>query len=132
MSDSLTQPLNKSIKESVDPSKTLDPSRTSVNHEEVLTESMTSVDQDTSGKLLKRYKVIWVTGAVCLVFGFILFLIMPLIIHSLVVKGAIQQAVLSKDNENFWAHFPGESNTVITRNYSFFNLINEEGMLLHG
>lgn len=59
-------------------------------------------------------------------------LALPAIIHSLIVKKAIEQSVLSPDNEKLWAHFPGETETIITRNYSFFNLINEEGFLLHG
>lgn len=100
MSDSLHQPLNKSIKESVDPSlpsHSLDPSRASVNPE-VLTESMLSVDIDTRKNLLKRYKIISGVGLCFLIFGLILFLVLPPLIHQQVVKGAIEQSVLSADN----------------------------------
>jgi hypothetical protein len=61
-----------------------------------------------------------------MIFGLLMFLLFPPLIQNQIVSQAIGQAILSPDNENFWAHFPGESKTVITRNYSFFNFTNEE------
>lgn len=31
-----------------------------------------------------------------------------------------------------WAHYPGSTETVITRNYTFFKFLNEQDYLLHG
>ena len=100
MSDSIHQPLNKSIKESLDPShhtNSLDPSRSTVN-EEVLTESMLTVDNEQSKKEIKKYKVLCGVGICFLILGLIMFLLLPPLIHSQVVQGAIDQAVLSEDN----------------------------------
>ena len=61
---------------------------------------------------------------------------MALFGHSMLLRlatnAAIDQAILTHENEGLWAKFPGESGTVITRNYSFFNITNAEDMLLHG
>lgn len=99
MADSLTQPLNRSIKDSVDPGSIhqgMDPSRTSVN-DEVLTESMLTVDHEENRKLMKKLKWITNIGFCCLIIGLLLFLALPLIIHSMAVNGAIEQAIISKD-----------------------------------
>lgn len=55
-----------------------------------------------------------------------MFIAFPPLIQSQIVQQSIDKAILSPDNENFWAHFPGDSKTIITRNYSFFNWTNEE------
>ena len=38
---------------------------------------------------------------------------------------------MKHENEGLWAHFPGDTNTTITRNFTFFKLINEEEFLIH-
>lgn len=68
---------------------------------------MLSVDHEQNMKTIKRYKIVCGVGACFLIVGLIMFLIFPPLIHSQVVQGAIDQAVLSEDNEDFWAHFPG-------------------------
>lgn len=93
---------------------------------------MLTVDQERTPKLIKRYTILTYVGACCTIFGLILFLIFPPFLHSQIVSGAIQQSILSEDNENLWAHFPGSTNTIITRNFSFFDLVNDEAVLLHG
>ena len=67
-----------------------------------------------------------------MILGLLMFLAFPPLIQSQIVQQAIDQAILSPDNEKFWAHFPGDSNTIITRNYSFFHLTNEENFFLYG
>ena len=59
---------------------------------------MLSVDVDDNKKLIKRYKVISRVGLCCLIIGLILFLAIPPIMQSLIVQGAIDQAILSPDN----------------------------------
>ena len=61
-----------------------------------------------------------------------MFLAFPPLIQSQIVQQAIDKAVLSPDNQNIWAHIPGDSKTIITRNYSFFNFTNEENFFLYG
>lgn len=39
---------------------------------------------------------------------------------------------MTSDNEGLWAHFPGDTDTIIVRNFTFFKLHNEEQFLLHG
>lgn len=38
---------------------------------------------------------------------------------------------MKHENEGLWAHFPGDTNTTITRNFTFFKLINEDEFLIH-
>lgn len=72
----------------------------------------------------KKYKIITGVGVCLMVLGLLMFLAFPPLIQGAIVQQAIDQAVLGPDNEKFWAHFPGDSGTIITRNYSFFNLTN--------
>ena len=65
-------------------------------------------------------------GICLLIVGLIFCLALPPFIHSQIIEEVTDQAVLSPDNENMWAHIPGETGTIITRNYSFFQLVNEE------
>ena len=60
-----------------------------------------------------------------LIIGLIFFLAFPSLLHYLATQSAIDQAVMGPDTEKYWAHFPGESGTIITRNFSFFNMTNE-------
>ena len=87
---------------------------------------MLTVDDEWMKKKRKKYKIIIGCGCLWLVIGLILFLALPSLIHSAIVNTAINSAILSKDTQKFWESFPGESGTVITRNYSFFNFTNEE------
>lgn len=38
---------------------------------------------------------------------------------------------MTPDNEQLWGHFPGKSESIILRNFTFFALQNEEDFLLH-
>jgi hypothetical protein len=53
------------------------------------------------------------------------------IIHALIKSAAIKQAILSPDNEGLWAHFPGDSQTDIYRNWTFFNITNADEMIFY-
>lgn len=44
--------------------------------------------------------------------------------HSLIKSNVIDTVVFTSENEGLWAHFPGDSETYITRNYTFFNFTN--------
>ena len=98
----------------------------------MLTESLVTNEDSTLAKKRKKYKIFVGIGCCCLVFGLFLALFAHTILLHLAINGAIDQAILTPDNEGLWAHFPGDSGTVITRNYSFFNLTNEYEMLLYG
>lgn len=87
---------------------------------------MLAVDEEEASKLIKRYKIATYASICCCVVGLIFFLIIPPVLHGQIISGAIEQAILSKDNEGLWAHFPGDTNTIITRNFSFFDLVNDE------
>ena len=49
----------------------------------------------------------------------------------MIVEQVIDQVIMKHENEGLWAHFPGDTNTTITRNFTFFKLINEEEFLIH-
>jgi hypothetical protein len=73
-----------------------------------------------------------VISLVCSLIGLVLIFAMPPLIQSVIVQQAKDQVIMSSANEGLWGHFPGDSNTIITRNYTFFDLINEEEFLLFG
>jgi hypothetical protein len=64
--------------------------------------------------------------------GVILAAAVPAIVHSLILSNINSQVILSQDNEDMWAHYPGTTGTIITRNYSFFKFVNEEEFLFNG
>ena len=82
---------------------------------------MLSVDDDWMKKKKRKFKIIIGCGCCWMLVGLLLFLLLPSLIHTAIVNTAINSAILSPDNQKFWESFPGESGTVITRNYSFFN-----------
>lgn len=70
---------------------------------------------------------------VCLfVVGLLAMLVLPGLIHGQIVTTVTEQATLTPDNEGMWAHIPGQTATIITRNYSFFQIVNEEEFLIQG
>lgn len=93
---------------------------------------MLTVDDDWIVKKRRKYKIVIGCGCFWLIIGLVFFLALPSVIHNVIVNTAINEAILSPDNQKFWEKFPGESGTVITRNYSFFNFTNEEEVLLYG
>lgn len=43
---------------------------------------------------------------------------------SAIKNMSIEQTIFTEDNQGLWAHFPGDSNVDVTRNFTFFNLTN--------
>jgi len=50
---------------------------------------------------------------------------MPPLIQSIIVQQAKDQVIMTSANEGLWGHFPGDSDTIIVRNFTFFHLNNE-------
>ena len=63
-------------------------------------------------------------GIVCVLVGFIFIFALPPFLERMIVSQAIDQVVMTSDNEGQWAHFPGDTGTEITRNFTFFKLLN--------
>jgi hypothetical protein len=87
---------------------------------------------DTLKKQSKKFKIITGVGVCLAVVGVVLFLGITALIQSTIYNQINQQVQLSKDNEGAWSRYPGDSGTILTRNYSFFGIMNAEGFLLHG
>jgi len=69
-------------------------------------------------------------GAVCVLIGFVFIFALPPFLESIIKTQAIEQVVMGPENEGMWAHFPGDTDTVITRNFTFFKILNEDDYLL--
>ena len=77
-------------------------------------------------------KVLQVASGLCLLTAVVVALAVPPLLHSVILQKAIEQVTFKADNEGTWAHFPGETNTTITRNFTFFTLENPtEFLFLH-
>ncbi len=62
------------------------------------TDSILGIDIDDLNKKKKKFKIITGIGVCCLFFGLILFLLLPPLIHSGIIKNAIDMAALGEDN----------------------------------
>lgn len=82
------------------------------------------------GKGKRRYNVLVGCSAVCFLIGFVFVFALPPFIQSMIKEQAIDQVIMKKENEGMWAHFPGDTDTIITRNFTFFQLLNEDDFLL--
>jgi len=71
----------------------------------------------------KRFSI---GSIVCIAISIIMIFIMPPFINYFIKQTAIDMVVIAPGNEGFWAHFPGDSKTMITRNWTFFNITNSE------
>jgi hypothetical protein len=58
-------------------------------------------------------------------------LALPLLIEMQIVSQAKENVIISSVNEGRWAHFPGETDTQIMRNFTFFKLNNEGEFLFN-
>lgn len=76
-------------------------------------------------KLVKRFKILAGCGICLFALGLIMFLAITPMIASKIMSSINEQLVLTPDAEDTWAHYPGASGTTLTRNYSFFTLMNE-------
>lgn len=75
-------------------------------------------------KLTKRYRRFQVCGITCVIVCLLLIFAIPPFLNHQIVDLAIEQVILKEDNEKLWAHFPGDSQVEIVRNYTFFTLDN--------
>jgi len=66
-----------------------------------------------------------VISLVCTLIGLVLIFAMPPLIQSIIVQQAKDQVIMTSANEGLWGHFPGDSDTIIVRNFTFFHLNNE-------
>ena len=67
---------------------------------------------------------------VCVLIGIVFIFALPPFIQNTIVQQSIDQVIMKHENEGLWAHFPGDTNTTITRNFTFFRLMNEDGFLI--
>lgn len=75
-------------------------------------------------KSRRRMKVLQVLSGICILVSLVIALAVPPLLHSVILQKAIDQVTLQSSNEGTWAHFPGDTNTIITRNFTFFTLEN--------
>ena len=69
-------------------------------------------------------------GVVCVIIGFVFIFALPPFLENMIKSQAIDQVVMTSENEGLWAHFPGDTRTRILRNFTFFRLMNEDDYLL--
>lgn len=67
-----------------------------------------------------------VSSIICILIGLVFIFALPPFIESMIVEQAKEQVIMTSDNEGLWAHFPGDTDTIIVRNFTFFKLHNEE------
>lgn len=65
---------------------------------DVYTDSVLLVDMENNQKARKKFKIIIGLGVCFMFVGLLMFLLLPPLIHSMIVKTAINMAVLSPDN----------------------------------
>ena len=83
-------------------------------------------------KTRRRMTKLQVASGICLLVGLVVALAVPPLLHNVIVEKAIDQVTLQPNNEGTWAHFPGDTDTVITRNFTFHKIENPKEFLFLG
>lgn len=66
-----------------------------------------------------------VCGGVGFLIALVVIFAIPPLIEMAIVEQAKNQVIMGPDNEGLWAHFPGDTATIIVRNFTFFKFDNE-------
>lgn len=85
--------------------------------------------RQTQAKSLKRYRIGMYVCGICTLIFIIFASISAVILGSLINSEAKKGIVMTNENENLWAHIPGDTQTDIIRNYTFFNFTNPKEVL---
>jgi hypothetical protein len=57
--------------------------------------------------------------------GIVFTFALPAVIEMAIVEQAKEQVIMTPSNEGLWGHFPGDTDTTILRNFTFFYFDNE-------
>ena len=52
--------------------------------------------------------------------GIVFTFALPAVIEMAIVEQAKDQVIMTPSNEGLWGHFPGDTDTIIIRNFTFF------------
>ena len=78
----------------------------------------------------RRYRVMQTCGVVCSLIAIVFIFALPPFLQNTIISQSIDKVVMTHENEGQWAHFPGDTRTVIIRNFTFHRLMNEDDFLL--
>jgi hypothetical protein len=129
MEDTTRKPLllNESIKETNDPPSQYD---SVVGEKDTATASPGGNELSPSlRKTKRRYTILQVCSGIGLLIALVVAFALPPLIQKAIVDLAKEKVIMTSENEGQWAHFPGDTGTIIIRNFTFFKFENEDGFL---
>lgn len=112
--------LNESIKESTDPAAA--PSKVPDSLAIVVPEDELS---PTMKKIHRRYTILQVCSGVWILIALVFIFALPPLLEMVIIEQAKEQVILTSANEGLWAHIPGDTDSKIIRNFTFFKFDNE-------
>lgn len=78
---------------------------------------------------LRKYKIGLYVCGICTLIFIVLSSISAVVLGALINGQAKDGVVLTSGTENLWAHIPGDTDTLVLRNYTFFDLENPKEVL---
>jgi hypothetical protein len=117
--------LNESIKESTDPTAQVSKVGESVVAVPYITVADGEELSPAKKKINRRYTVLQVCSIIWILVSIVIIFALPPLIEMAIVEQAKEQVIMGPQNEGLWAHFPGDTATIIVRNFTFFYFDNE-------